>query len=268
MFTEAYIFHIVNSYFTKTERHFMDSQDNGPRSPRKARGRPRDWEDKTAQNTIKSLDRAMEVFEFLSERQGMALSTISDEMGQSPSTVYRVLVTLEGRGLVEFDAEEQLWHIGARAFTIGARADGEGPRADVPKLFLGIEFHQPTALERDQHAIDRRGRLPHLVRDRAERHALPLAQELEDLHGTVQRLDGVLGGLVLPVTRPAACLARAARTIILRIHEMPFGFCEIRIHNMKNISFCKHSLVQATRQIEKRIQKNIPAEPPRLRCPA
>jgi len=121
MFTAAYIFHIVNLYFTKTERHFMDSQDNGPRSPRKARGRPRDWEDKTAQNTIKSLDRAMEVFEFLSERQGMALSTISDEMGQSPSTVYRVLVTLEGRGLVEFDAEEQLWHIGARAFTIGAR---------------------------------------------------------------------------------------------------------------------------------------------------
>ena len=99
----------------------MDSQDNRSRSPRKARGRPRDWEDKTAQNTIKSLDRAMEVFEFLSERQGMALSTISDEMGQSPSTVYRVLVTLEGRGLVEFDAEEQLWHIGARAFTIGAR---------------------------------------------------------------------------------------------------------------------------------------------------
>lgn len=99
----------------------MDSPNNPARGARKARGRPRDWDDKTAQNTIKSLDRAMEVFEFLSERQGMALSTISDEMGQSPSTVYRVLVTLEGRGLVEFDAEEQLWHIGPRAFTIGSR---------------------------------------------------------------------------------------------------------------------------------------------------
>lgn len=99
----------------------MESQDNGPGGVRKARGRPRDWHDKTAQNTIKSLDRAMEVFEFLSERQGMALSTISDEMRQSPSTVYRILVTLETRGLVEFDAEEQLWHIGPRAFTIGAR---------------------------------------------------------------------------------------------------------------------------------------------------
>lgn len=99
----------------------MDSRDNAPRGPRKARGRPRDWHDKTEQNTVKSLDRAMEVFEFLSEHQGLALSTISDRMGQSPSTIYRVLVTLEGRGLVEFAADEQLWHIGSRAFIIGSK---------------------------------------------------------------------------------------------------------------------------------------------------
>lgn len=88
---------------------------------RKARGRPRDWHDKTAQNTIKSLDRAMEVFEYLSEAQGKPLSVIAEEMGQSPATVYRVLVTLETRGLVEFDSVEQVWFIGARAFVIGAR---------------------------------------------------------------------------------------------------------------------------------------------------
>jgi IclR family acetate operon transcriptional repressor len=90
-------------------------------TPRRARGRPRDWDDKTAQNTIKSLDRAMAVFEYLSENQGKALSTIASETEQSPATVYRILVTLEGRGLVEFDAEEQLWQIGPRAFVIGAR---------------------------------------------------------------------------------------------------------------------------------------------------
>ncbi|MDP5219070.1 IclR family transcriptional regulator [Ruegeria sp. 2205SS24-7] len=99
----------------------MKSQNNGETSPRRARGRPRGWEDKTAQNTIKSLDRAMEVFEFLSEAQGKALTVISAEMGQSPATVYRVLVTLEGRGLVEFDPVEQVWHIGPQAFVIGAR---------------------------------------------------------------------------------------------------------------------------------------------------
>ncbi|MFN3171050.1 MAG: HTH-type transcriptional regulator BhcR [Hyphomicrobiales bacterium] len=87
----------------------------------RARGRPRGWDDKTAQNTIKSLDRAMEVFEFLSEAQGKTLSMLASEMGQSPATVYRILVTLEGRGLVEFDADEQVWHIGAQAFVIGAR---------------------------------------------------------------------------------------------------------------------------------------------------
>ncbi|MCO4848339.1 MAG: IclR family transcriptional regulator [Yoonia sp.] len=99
----------------------MVSQDNDPPTPRRARGRPRDWNDKTPQNTIKSLDRAMEVFEYLSEDQGKALTTIASEMGQSPATVYRILVTLEGRGLVEFDPSEQIWHIGPQAFVIGAR---------------------------------------------------------------------------------------------------------------------------------------------------
>ncbi|MFP1643259.1 HTH-type transcriptional regulator BhcR [Pontitalea aquivivens] len=99
----------------------MVSQDNKPETGRKARGRPRGWEDKTAQNTVKSLDRAMEVFEYLSEAQGKPLTALAGEMDQSPATVYRILVTLEGRGLVEFDHEEQVWHIGPRAFVIGAR---------------------------------------------------------------------------------------------------------------------------------------------------
>lgn len=93
-----------------------------PDSPvRRARGRPRDWHDKTAQNTIKSLDRAMAVFDYLSTSQGMALSDLASDTGQSPATVYRILITLEGRGLVEFDAEDQVWHIGPQAFVIGSR---------------------------------------------------------------------------------------------------------------------------------------------------
>lgn len=99
----------------------MLSQETAPPEHRKARGRPRGWADNTAQNTIKSLDRAMEVFEFISATQGKRLGVIAEEMGQSPATVYRILVTLEGRGLVEFDEEQQLWHIGPRAFVIGAR---------------------------------------------------------------------------------------------------------------------------------------------------
>ncbi|GHE02948.1 IclR family transcriptional regulator [Defluviimonas sp. 20V17] len=99
----------------------MKSQANASGGGRRARGRPRGWDDKTAQNTIKSLDRAMEVFEYLSEAQGKPLTMLADEMGQSPATVYRILVTLEGHRLVEFDHEEQVWHIGTGAFVIGAR---------------------------------------------------------------------------------------------------------------------------------------------------
>ena len=42
-------------------------------------------------------------------------------MRQSASIVYCVLVTLEGRGLVDFDPNEQFWYIGSQAFVIGAR---------------------------------------------------------------------------------------------------------------------------------------------------
>ena len=95
--------------------------DSADIAPRRARGRPRDWHDKTDQNTIKSLDRAMEVLERLSQLGGTTLSALAADTGQSPATVYRVLVTLEGRGIVEFDAGEQLWNIGAGAFLIGSR---------------------------------------------------------------------------------------------------------------------------------------------------
>lgn len=90
-------------------------------SQRRGRGRPKAWIDKTEQNTIKSLDRAMQVLEHLSTQQGATLSEIAEALEQSPATVYRVLVTLEGRGLVEFDGDGQLWYVGAQAFVIGAR---------------------------------------------------------------------------------------------------------------------------------------------------
>ena len=99
----------------------MDIQDNAITHPRRARGRPRGWDDKTDQNTIKSLDRAMMVFEYLSETSGKTLSALASDLSQSPATVYRILTTLEARGMVEMDSNAQVWHIGPNAFVIGAR---------------------------------------------------------------------------------------------------------------------------------------------------
>ncbi|MEQ9261087.1 MAG: IclR family transcriptional regulator [Roseovarius sp.] len=88
---------------------------------RRSRGRPKAWTDKTEQNTIKSLDRAMAVLEHLSTLPGATLSELAIQTDQSPATTYRILVTLEARQLVEFDAGAQVWHVGPNAFQIGAR---------------------------------------------------------------------------------------------------------------------------------------------------
>ena len=99
----------------------MENQNNSPSNAKKSRGRPRSWDNNTAQNTIKSLDRALEVFEYLSATSGKQLSELASELSQAPATVYRILVTLEARGFVEFDASMQHWHVGPRAFVVGSR---------------------------------------------------------------------------------------------------------------------------------------------------
>lgn len=88
------------------------------KSPR--RGRPRSWSDTGEQTTIKSLDRALLVLQQLGQQQGVTLSDLASDMGQSPATLYRVLSTLQGRGFAELDADSQLWHVGPGAFLAGA----------------------------------------------------------------------------------------------------------------------------------------------------
>jgi IclR family transcriptional regulator, acetate operon repressor len=87
---------------------------------KRSRGRPRGWHDKTEQNTIKSLDRAIVVLQRLGELGAVTLTDLASDLGQSPATVYRVLVTFQNRELVDFDDRAQLWSVGPGAFLIGA----------------------------------------------------------------------------------------------------------------------------------------------------
>ena len=98
----------------------MEKTESQAGALRRARGRLREWDDPTDQNTIRSLDRAMRIVAFVSEQRGLNLSTIAEDLGEAPATVYRMLVTLEGRGMVEFDERDQSWHIGPAACVIGA----------------------------------------------------------------------------------------------------------------------------------------------------
>ncbi|MDJ0826136.1 MAG: IclR family transcriptional regulator [Rhodobacter sp.] len=88
--------------------------------PKRQRGRPKAFHDKTEQNTIQSLDRAMTVLAALAAHEGITLSDLAAEMGQSPATLYRVLTTLAQHRIAEFDEVQQLWHVGSGAFSIGS----------------------------------------------------------------------------------------------------------------------------------------------------
>ena len=88
---------------------------------KRGRGRPKAWDDKGAQNTIKSLDRALEVLVQLGEMQGGTLSEVAGALDQSPATVYRVLTTFQGRGFADFEEQSQIWSIGPAAFLTGSQ---------------------------------------------------------------------------------------------------------------------------------------------------
>lgn len=87
---------------------------------KRPRGRPRAFHDKTEQNTIQSLDRAMLILDTLAASGGMTLTELSKELGQSPATAYRVLTTLQVRDIVELEPQAQAWHVGPGAFRIGS----------------------------------------------------------------------------------------------------------------------------------------------------
>ena len=84
----------------------------------RTRGRPRGGADPNT--TILALDRALDVLDMLAGAGGLTLTEISTRLSQSPSTIYRVLATLEARRVVETDPASQTWHIGPGAFGIGS----------------------------------------------------------------------------------------------------------------------------------------------------
>lgn len=87
---------------------------------KRARGRPRGFNEPKTQSTIQSLDRALDILELLARSSGLTLTEIANDLDQSPATAYRVLMTLEKRGVVEADANTQTWHIGPTAFRLGS----------------------------------------------------------------------------------------------------------------------------------------------------
>lgn len=87
---------------------------------KRKRGRPKSFNDQTDNTIVRSLDRGMLILGVLAERDGISLSELSERADQSSATVYRVLITLQAREMVEFEQHTQLWYIGAGAFRVGS----------------------------------------------------------------------------------------------------------------------------------------------------
>ena len=71
--------------------------------------------------TVQSVWRALTLLELLAEDdEGSRLTELAERSSLSPSTVHRMLTTLEARRFVQFDPSEGLWHVGREAFAVGA----------------------------------------------------------------------------------------------------------------------------------------------------
>ena len=90
------------------------------KTPMRRKGRPRSTGSTTGQGTIQALVRALDVLDAIGNANGMTLSGIAAELGQSPATIHRILSTLEARAIVENDPATQTWHVGPSAFRLGS----------------------------------------------------------------------------------------------------------------------------------------------------
>ena len=90
-----------------------------PQPPRR-RGRPRLDPAEGEDAPLQSLDRAMALLAELALADGLTLTDLAGRAGLPVSTAYRMLLTLQRRGLAEFDASTQLWLVGVETFRIGS----------------------------------------------------------------------------------------------------------------------------------------------------
>ena len=93
-----------------------DGTESAPPAPRR-RGRPAGG---GAGAEVQSLSRALLLLENLARQpRGAALSELATLLGLAPSSVHRLLTTLQKHGFVSVDAQRGLWTVGVQAFTVG-----------------------------------------------------------------------------------------------------------------------------------------------------
>ncbi|WP_040577308.1 HTH-type transcriptional regulator BhcR [Methylopila sp. M107] len=119
---------------------------------RRRRGRPKGFHESSV-GPIRSIERAFDVLEVLASSDGVTLSELSERLGQSVTTMHRVLSTLERRRYAEHVIDCQEWHVGSQAFRLGSsflrRNDVvEQSRPDMRELMLATGETSNLGIER------------------------------------------------------------------------------------------------------------------------
>jgi IclR family acetate operon transcriptional repressor len=91
-----------------------------PESEKRRRGRPRAFNPVPDAGAVQALDRGLAILKAVSQADAQSLSEVAARAGLPVSTAYRMLVTLQKHGMVEFDEAAQLWSVGVGAYTTGA----------------------------------------------------------------------------------------------------------------------------------------------------
>jgi IclR family transcriptional regulator, acetate operon repressor len=87
---------------------------------KRQRGRPRSVRTAEDAASVQSLDRAVQLMRLVADGDGLSLTALSRASGLPPSTVYRMLTTLQHHGVADFDETDQLWFTGVELFRMGA----------------------------------------------------------------------------------------------------------------------------------------------------
>lgn len=87
---------------------------------KRQRGRPRAFNGPSENASVQSLDRALRILAIVAQGDGLSLSELANASGVPAPTAYRMLTTLQGHGMVEFDKTSQLWSIGVETYRMGS----------------------------------------------------------------------------------------------------------------------------------------------------
>lgn len=98
----------------------MSERPADPAPEKRKRGRPRNATPNTAGGTVQALDRGLVILEALARRHAATLSDLATDVDMPPSTVHRILATLQNHGFADFDTGHQVWAIGIGAFRVGS----------------------------------------------------------------------------------------------------------------------------------------------------